>query len=162
MHSGVLKPKKALYSAPDLSALTSSNPGLGICIERRWLESQKCVHAQAYLSPVIMMGSILEALLLARTQMSVTNAYRAKVAPKIKAGANVAIPDWNLNALVDVAVELGWLKSDRGAFGHALRQARNIVHPWAELSTGANFDEGTARTSWSVLTAAVDDLLTSL
>ena len=162
MHSGVLKTKKALYRAPDLSKLTSSNPGLGKCLERRWLESQKCVHAQAYLAAVIMMGSVLEGLLLARTHMSVEDAYRAKAAPKTRAGTGVAIPDWNLNALVDVAVELGWLKSDRGAFGHSLRQARNIVHPWAELSAGANFDEGTARTCWSVLTSAVDDLLGSL
>ena len=161
MDSGVLKPKKMLYKAPDLSKLTAPNPGLQAVLERRWLEAQKCVHAGAYLSSVIMMGSILEGLLLARAQLDVSRAYQAKSAPRTKTGDNVAMPQWTLNSLLDVTVELGWIKSDRRTFGHALRESRNVVHPWAEVSAGADFDKATARTSWSVLTSAVDDLLAS-
>lgn len=162
MDSGVLQPKKVLHKAPDLSKLTGSIPGLQACLEQRWLEAQRCVHAKAYLAAVVMMGSVLEGLLLARAQMEVGKAYQAKAAPRRKDGSNVAINDWNLSQLLDVAVELGWIKTDRGAFGHALRSSRNVVHPWVEVSTRASFDDGTARTSWSVLNSAVDDLLASV
>ena len=161
--SGVLQPKKKLlYKAPELSKLTGSNTGLKTVIERRWIEAQRCVHAEAHLAAVIMMGSILEGLLLARATMDAATAHRAKSAPKAKGGGNLAIPDWNLNGLIEVAAEVGWIKSDTGTFSHALRQSRNIVHPWAEVSTGANFDKATCRTCWLVLTSSVDDLLTSV
>lgn len=110
-----------------------------------------------------MMGSILEGLLLARALQSVDKAYQARAAPKDnKTGKPLALPTWTLNSLLDVAIELGWIKKDRGEFGHALRQSRNIVHPWAHVTSGADLDEGTAKTSWSVLVSAVDDLIASV
>ena len=158
--SGILNSqKRKLYKAPSFSQLTGANIDLENCLQSRWLEAQRCMYAKAYLSAVIMMGSILEGLLLAKAQSNAAIAYQAKAAPKDKTGKTIAIPDWNLNTLLDISIELGWIKSDRGAFGHALRQSRNIVHPWAEVSAKANFDAATARTSWSVLRAAVDDLI---
>jgi hypothetical protein len=73
----------------------------------------------------------------------------------------LAIQDWSLNSLIDVAVDVRWIKIDRGKFSHALRESRNVVHPWVEATTGANFDLATCRTSWEVLQASVDDLLAS-
>jgi len=158
---GVTKPKKQIYPAPDISKLTSTLPNLQEAIERRWKEAQKCQYVQCYTSSIIMMGSILEALLLARALLSPETSYRASKAPK-KNGKSPAIQDWNLNQLVDVAVEVQWLKTDRGKFSHALRESRNVVHPWVEVSTRANFDEATCKTSWEVLKASVDDLIQSV
>ncbi len=107
------------------------------------------------------MGSVLEALILARALLSPETAFRARKAPK-KSEKSVAIQDWTLNQLVNVAVEVGWLKTDRGKFSHALRESRNVVHPWVEVSTRANFDEATCKTSWEVLKASVDDLINSV
>lgn len=156
------KPKKVIHAPPDFSALTSSMPGLTEEINRRWREAQKCVHVEAFTSAVILMGSILEGLLLARAQISASVAYQARRAPKDKYGKAVAIPDWTLNVLIDVATEVGWIKTDRGKFGHALRESRNVVHPWQAVSTRADFDAATCRTSWQVLDASVSDLLRSL
>jgi hypothetical protein len=158
---GVTKPKKQIYPAPDVSRLTSTLPNLQQVIERRWKEAQKCQYTQCYTSSIVMMGSILEALILSRALLSPETTYRASKAPK-KNGKSPAIQDWNLNQLVDVAVEVGWLKTDRGKFSHALRESRNVVHPWVEVSTKANFDEATCKTSWEVLKASVDDLIQSL
>ena len=158
---GVTKPKKKIYPAPDVSKLTHTLPNLKEAIERRWKEAQKCQHTQCYTSAIIMMGSILEALILARALLSPEISYRATKAPK-KNGKSPAIQDWNLNQLVDVAVEVQWLKTDRGKFSHALRESRNVVHPWVEVSTRANFDEATCKTSWEVLKASVDDLIQSV
>jgi len=159
---GVSKPKRQVYRAPNVSRLTATMPQLQESIERRWLEAQKCQHVQCYTSAVIMMGSILEALLLARATLSPAQAYQSTRAPHGKDGKTPAIQDWNLNQLVDVAVDVGWIKTDRGKFSHALRESRNVVHPWVEVTTKANFDESTCKTSWEVLKASVDDLLNSI
>jgi hypothetical protein len=109
-----------------------------------------------------MMGSILEALLLARALLSPTDAYRSSRAPRSREGKNVPIQDWNLNTLIDIAVDIGWIKTDRGMFCHAPRESRNIVHPWAQVSTKADFDLSTCVTCWYVLNASVDDLLKTI
>jgi hypothetical protein len=93
--------------------------------------------------------------------LSVGIASQSSRAPKNKSGQALAVQDWNLSSLIDVAVDVRWVKTDRGKFGHALRESRNVVHPWLEATTGANFDIATCRTSWEVLQAAVDDLLAS-
>jgi len=61
--------------------------------------------------------------------------------PKNKQGKTLAIQDCSLNILIEVAVDCGWLKSDKGKFSHALRESRNVVHPWIHVTTRANFDE---------------------
>lgn len=99
---------------------------------------------------------------MARALIGQSEAFRSKSAPRKKDGSNIPINSWTLNTLIDVAVELEWLKIDRGKFGHALRESRNIVHPWAHVSTKANFDEATCKTCWHVLNASVDDLLSSI
>lgn len=158
----VLMPAKRIVDPPDLGIITGQHQDLQAVLKKRWLEAQRCVHAEAYLSAVVMMGSILEGLLLARALLSVDKAYQAKAAPKDKkTGKPLALPTWTLNSLLDVAIELSWVKKDRGAFGHALRQSRNIVHPWAHVTSGTDPDAGTAKTSWSVLVSAVEDLVES-
>ena len=116
--------KKVLIRGPDLSAMTYIVPDLEVVIQSRWLEAQMCQHGKAYLAAVIMMGSILEALLLARVSRSPMDANRSPSSPKDRStGKVLAHQDWKLNDLIEVAVERGWLKSDRGKFSHALRQS---------------------------------------
>lgn len=154
--------KKKLIRGPSFTRLTGIMPGLEDTIQNRWLEAQRCQHAKAHLAAVIIMGSILEGLLLARASLDAPAAFKAKAAPRAKDGGNVALQDWKLSSLIDVAVELRWLKSDRGSFSHALRQSRNVVHPWEQVSNKADFDEATCGTCWHVLNAAAQDLLASL
>ncbi|ALL68248.1 hypothetical protein K788_00003650 [Paraburkholderia caribensis MBA4] len=163
IESGSLaKPPKVVVAPPDVSKLTTTLPNLKDAIDRRWREAQKCIHVECFTSAVVMMGSILEALLLARATLAPAEAYQSLKAPRDKQGKAPAIQDWSLSCLIDVAVDLGWLKTDRGKFSHALRESRNVVHPWVEVTTRANFDLATCKTSWGVLESSVDDLLASL
>lgn len=158
----IAKPQNVILSPPDVSRLTATLPNLKDAVDRRWREAQKCIHVECFTSAVIMMGSILEALLLARANLAPAEAYQSPKAPRDKQGKVPAIQDWTLNSLIDVAVDIGWLKTDRGKFSHALRESRNVVHPWVEVTTRANFDLATCKTSWGVLEASVDDLLASI
>jgi hypothetical protein len=159
LDEGVIKHKKQVFAAPDLSRLTGTNQKLDAIIRQRWIDAQKCQHVEAYLAAVILMGSILEALLLAKASTNQGDAQRSARAPKKKDSAQIPVWDWNLSALIDVSVDCGWLKVDRGKFGHALRESRNVVHPWQHAAINADFDAATCRTCWEVLNAAVDDLL---
>jgi hypothetical protein len=159
---GVSKPKKQILAPPNYIKITQIMPGLQEVIDSRWREAQRCQHVQAYTGAIILMGSILEALLLCRANTSPDKAYQSSKAPKNKQGKVPAIQDWNLNALIEVAVDCGWLKTDRGKFSHALRESRNVVHPWVHVTTRANFDEATCKTSWEVLKASVQDMMSSV
>jgi hypothetical protein len=162
IESGALvKPEKVLLPAPDVSRLTTAMPNLKGVIDRRWIEAQKCVHAECYTAAVIIMGSILEALMLGRAMLSIGQANQSLKAPKDKTGRILAVHDWNLNSLIEVAIDLRWVKTDRGKFSHALRESRNVVHPWTDATSQANFDLATCRTSWEVLQASISDLLAS-
>lgn len=159
---GVTKRVRSISRGPDLSKITAVLPDLEGVIQERWLEAQRCQHAKAYLAAVIVMGSIIEGLLLARVTASPADAYRSRPAPKDRTGKPVPLTEWNLHTLIEVAVDLGWLKSDRGAFSHALRESRNVVHPWEHVRSKSNFDERTCITCWHVLNSSVDDLLASI
>lgn len=159
---GVTKQKKQIIAPPDYGKITQIMPGLQEVIDSRWREAQRCQHVKAYTASIILMGSVLEALLLCRASTTPDKAYQSSKAPKDKKGKTPAIQDWNLNTLIEVAVDCGWLKTDRGKFSHALRESRNVVHPWVHVTTRANFDEATCVTSWEVLKASVNDMVNSI
>jgi hypothetical protein len=159
LDTGVIKQKVQITRIPDVSEIVTSHPRLEEVLSQRWIDAQKCWHQKCFLSSIILMGSILEGLLLARVSMEPSIAYQARTSPKEKNGSNKPYHEWNLSQLIDVACEIGWIKSDRGKFSHALRESRNIVHPWAQISANADFDEATCATSWEVLKAALDDLV---
>jgi hypothetical protein len=161
--TGALQTKKQLFKGPDLTKITQIMPELEGIVQARWLEAQRCQHSGAFLAAVILMGSILEALLLARCSISPSDAYQSTAAPKDKRSSKaLALHDWTLSTLIDVAVSKQWLKTDRGGFSHALRESRNIVHPYEQARSRANFDESTCKVCWQVLNASVDDLLASI
>ena len=161
--TGALHQQKQLFEGPDLTKITHVMPDLEAIIQARWLEAQRCQHAGAYLAAVIVMGSILEALLLARCSMSPSDAYQSPAAPRDRnSGKSVALHEWSLSVLIDVSTSKLWLKTDRGNFSHALRHSRNMVHPYEQARSGADFDEATCKVCWQVLNASVDDLIASL
>ncbi len=160
LKEGVIRPEskklQIVRAPPDLAKLTTVTPELLAVVEDRWLEAQKCQHAKAYLAAVVMMGSILEALLLARAMMSPEEAYRSPAATQAQ------LQKWNLDRLINVSAERGWIKADRKGFGHALRDSRNVVHPWHHVASKANFDRSTCTLCWQTLRASVEDLIASV
>lgn len=160
--SAAVAPAKPAFKrepAPDFRRLVS-DIALGEILAFRWDEAQRCVEAGAHLSAVVMMGSILEGVLLHKVEQNVADANRAKAAPKDRAtGKPRPIQDWGISALIDVAHELGWLQGDMKRFSHALRESRNIVHPYMQRLLNDNPDHDTCAICWQVVRAGVADLL---
>ena len=145
-------------NAPDFRNMVN-DPALSEILTLRWQEAQACVNAEAYLAAVVMMGSILEGLLLHKVECHPASANQATRSPKDPiTGKPKHFHEWGLSALIDVAHELGWVEGDVSRFSHALRESRNIVHPYMERALADRPDGDTCAICWQVVRAAVSDL----
>ena len=143
---------------PDFLAL-GLEPGVGELLAERWREAQRCLDAKAYLAGTIMMGSLLEGLLLGVALCFPKEANQASAAPRDTTTSKVRqFHAWTLSEMIDVAHALGWIDLDVSRFSHALRDFRNLIHPYQQLASKTAPDEDTCKISWLVVQAAVNDL----
>jgi len=124
-------------------------------INLRLEEIKKCLTAKAPLSTIFLCGSSLEGILLGIATKHPREFNQAISSPKDKEGKVKIFPEWTLSNFIDVAYELRFLQEDVKKFSHALRDFRNYIHPYQQVSTGFNPDEHTARICWQVLKAAI-------
>jgi uncharacterized protein with HEPN domain len=66
--------------------------------------------------------------------------------------------DWTLNDFINIARDLNLVGEDVKKFSHALRDFRNYIHPYQQMSSGFNPDGHTAKICWQVLQAAITQL----
>ena len=126
-------------------------------IQNRLKEAQTCLAAQAYLAVILICGSILEGVLLGLAQREPREFNSAKSSPK-RYDKVKRFPDWSLSKFIVVAHEIGILKSDVAKFSHGLRDFRNYIHPYAQMSSGFTPDEHTAKLCFQALKAALADV----
>jgi hypothetical protein len=157
--ASIPKPKNTPVEAPPDFGRLVPDSSLADILTFRWAEAQRCFRADAHMSAVIMMGSILEGVLLHKTEHNMRVANQAKAAPRDKTGAVKPIHDWSLSVLIDVAHEVGWLQGAVIRISHARRVSRNIVHPYVQRISKDRPDGDTCRICWQVVRAAVADLL---
>lgn len=125
-------------------------------IEQRLRETELCVKYGAPLAAVILIGGILEGVLLGTASDIPRLFNQAQSAPKDKDTGKVKIfSEWTLNNMIDVAAEIGILKQDVKKFSHAVREFRNYIHPYQQLSAQFSPDEHTALICFQVLKAAI-------
>ena len=158
--ASVSQPRHAsLDASPNFHRLVNDS-SLADVLLSRWQEAQRCVRADAHLSAVVMMGSILEGVLLYKVETNLRLGNSAKSSPRDKrTGKPKSIQDWGLSALIDVGHEVGWLHGDVKRFSHALKDSRNLVHPYMERLRSERPDRDTCAICWQVVQAAVSDLL---
>lgn len=153
------KPKdRPVETAPNFARLVADS-SLADILSFRWGEAQRCIQAEAYLSAVIMMGSILEGALLYKAEQNLETVNRAQRVPRRRDRSPKPIHEWGMSALIDVSHEVNWLHGDVKRFSHALRESRNIVHPYVQRLHQDRPDAHTCAICWQVVRAAVADLL---
>ena len=123
-------------------------------IESRLDELDRTMRAEAYLSSVVMCGSILEAILLGKAEQEIERFNRSKKAPRTTEGKVKRLHEWKLADLIDVASELGILNPDIHKFGHGLRDFRNYIHPNQQIKSGFMPNKHTAKMCVQALRAA--------
>lgn len=123
-------------------------------VESRLDEAQKALSVGAYLSVVVLCGSILEAVLIGKAHQDPSRSNSAMRSPKSD-GKVKKLYEWTLANFIDVASEIGVLKVDVQKFSHGLRDFRNFIHPYQQISSGFTPDEHTAKVCFQVLRAAL-------
>ena len=124
-------------------------------IESRLNEARTAMGAGAYLSTIFLCGSVLEAVLLGAAQNDPARFNRASASPKTTDGSVKRFHDWSLAQFIDVGCEAGLLKPDVKKFSHGLRDFRNYIHPYEQMTSGFTPDEHTAKVCFQVLKAAL-------
>ena len=151
-----------MFPSPDF-LLIGLKPEIDKILKNRWDEAQHCGKTEAYLSAIIIMGSILEGLLLGVFEQYPAEANKCANAPKdLKTKKIKKFSDWKLAEMIDVAHQIGWINTDVQKFSHALRDFRNLIHPYQQMTTGIYPDADTYQISWSVVQAAINDLVSKL
>ncbi|MEK7441309.1 MAG: hypothetical protein AABZ78_10965 [Chloroflexota bacterium] len=121
-------------------------------------EIEKCLSADAPLSVIFLAGSTLEGVLLGIALKYPKEFNQSKSSPKDKEGKVRQFPDWTLSNFIEVAYEVGLLAEDVKKYSHSLREFRNYIHPYEQMSSGFSPNKHTAKISWQVLQAALFQL----
>lgn len=124
----------------------------------RLIEIKKCLSSNAPLSVIFLTGSTLEGILLGIAIKNPRKFNESKISPKNKDNKVKPFQEWTLNNLIEVAYEQNFLSLDVKRYSHSLRDFRNYIHPYEQMSQSFNPDNHTAKISWQVLKAAIYQL----
>lgn len=130
-------------------------------LDLRIKEIEKCYQGKAYLSTILMAGSTLEGIFLGLATTHPATFNRAKSSPK-KNGTVLQFQNWSLSNYIDTAKELGLIEYDTHQFSHTLRNFRNYIHPFEQVSSKFSPREHTAKICLQVLMAVIDDTFSNL
>ena len=151
---------KATTSIPSFAKLVS-NVEMQQILTRRWQEAERCLTAGASLAAIVMMGGLLEALFMARIEHLADKSpvFKAKAVPKDKNGSSLPQKEWTLNNYIEIAHELKWIGATAKSVGSVLRDYRNYIHPYKELTDGVALTGDDANMLWTVFVTLTDQLL---
>ncbi len=132
--------------------------GISAVLNQRLDEIRKCLTARASLAVIFLCGSTLEGILLGIASAKPKDFNQCALSPKDDQGKVKQFCHWTLSEFINVARDLGLLGEDMKKFGHALRDFRNYIHPYQQISEKFDPNENTAKVCWTVLQAAITQL----
>lgn len=158
----VANPAVGASKVPNFSALISNSIMINI-LERRWIEVGNCIKGGAPLAGIIMMGSLLEALFLAKINKLDDKSilFKLKSTPQDVATKKAKpLSEWMLKDFIDTLCEAKIIRDMSASFSRNIRDYRNFVHPEKELRTGIIINDDDVRLCWPVIQEIVRQLLT--
>jgi hypothetical protein len=140
----------------DFESLVKDKTLAGL-LRSRLEESRKTRQAGAYLSTIVLLGSILEGVLLEKVMQNPQVAGNANSAPKER-DKTLSFDKWTLDSLIAVAHECGWLDRETHSYAIVLREYRNLIHPREQIKRSLYPDADTCDMSEIVVRTALADL----
>ena len=113
------------------------------------------------MSVIFLSGSTLEGILLGFAVKYPKKFNQSKCAPKEDDKIR-KFPDWSLANLIDVASDINFIQEDVKKYSHCLRDFRNYIHPYMQMSSQFNPNIETAKISFQVLKAAINELANAI
>lgn len=131
-------------------------PELQGIIQDRLGEITEAIKNELPLSAIFLIGSTLEGIFLHMACLYPEKYNSAKASPKDNRTQKVKnFVDWTLNNYIDVSKELGIIKEDVSKFSKGVRDFRNYIHPYEQMSHQFNPDINTSKICFQVLKAAI-------
>lgn len=128
-------------------------------IKIRLKEVENCINNESSLASILLIGSILEGILLGTALMHPQKYNQSQSAPKNKEDDRIKrFPEWSLSNLIDASFDIGILKQDVKKFSHVVRDFRNYIHPYEQMSSLFIPDKHTALICLQVLKAAISQI----
>jgi hypothetical protein len=148
---------QAAEAPPDFVHLTRDVTLAGMLENRRW-EVTVCMKHRAFLSAIIMMGTILEGVLLSIVHNNPKEANVSPQAPRDQHGRIKHFADWSLADLSEVARDRGWIALDENKYVYLLKEYRRLIHPWEQRARNEVPDEETCRECCREFNALLADI----
>jgi len=126
-------------------------------------EIKNCMTAHAPLAAIILLGSVLEGILLGIAKQMPKEFNQSNSAPKNATNNAVKrFQEWSLANFIDVAYDLELINKDIKLYSQSLRDFRNYIHPYVQLTSKFIPNDETAKISFQVLKAAIFQLSKSI
>ena len=145
------------FTHVDLRALNLEN-AIADVLQYRIKEIEKCFSSGSPLAVILLAGSALEGILLGLAIQHPRQFNSTKASPKDSSSKVKPFHEWSLSGFIDVAKELGLIQQDTHKFSHSLRDFRNYIHPFEQMSSGFSPREHTAKICLQVLRAAIHEI----
>ncbi|MDA3875607.1 MAG: hypothetical protein PF483_00805 [Halothiobacillus sp.] len=129
-----------------------------VVLQYRIKEIEKCFSSGSPLAVILLAGSTLEGIFLGLAIQHPRQFNSAKSSPKDSSSKVKPFHEWSLSAYIDVAKELGLIQHDTHKFSHSLRDFRNYIHPFEQMSSGFSPREHTAKICLQVLRVAIHEI----
>lgn len=126
-------------------------------------EIYKSIQYEMPLTSIILSGSTLEGILLYIAKKNVSDFNKSKSTPKYKNSTKVKnFSEWTLNDFINVAHDVGFLKTDVKKLSHDLREFRNYIHPNEELKNDYRPSVEVSKIFIQILILAINQILEKL
>ena len=135
-------------------------PTLMPVIKSRIIEIEKAFKAEAYLSVVLLAGSTLEGIFLNIASLNPRVFNTSNCSPK-KDGKVKNFDQWTLHNFIEVSHSINLIEKDTYRFSKDLRDFRNYIHPFQQMTEKFSPREQTAKICLQVLKSAISDIQTN-
>lgn len=129
-------------------------------IKSRIIEIEKAFKAEAYLSDVLLAGSTLEGIFLNIASLNPRVFNTSNCSPK-KDGKVKNFVQWTLHNFIEVSHSINLIEKDTYRFSKELRDFRNYIHPFQQMTEKFSPREQTAKICLQVLKSAISDIQTN-
>lgn len=130
-----------------------SNEDLRHIIQRDYQEIQRGIISGNWKSSIILCGGAIETVLLDVVQRDTAAALGSSKAP-----SEQNFNKWNLNDLIEVALDTELVDGQAASLSHTVRSYRNLIHPGVELRLGLKIEPEEAKIALQVLNILIRDL----
>ncbi|MHB8880431.1 MAG: hypothetical protein ACYC69_02855 [Thermodesulfovibrionales bacterium] len=128
-------------------------------LQRDYVEIVRCMDAGCWKAAIILCGSCIEGILFDLLKQNELRALNSKKAQKDREKKTpLALEKWDLNFLIEVALDLRLIGKEIRNLHDSAREYRNLIHPAKEVTSPYKIDKPEATNFIAVLDMLIRDI----